>query len=126
VLKNRLGLENFTGRTVESVQQDVHATILVSNMETVLTRPAQRQLAARNSQRQYPAQVNRAVSFHAIKSHIIELLLGKQPTAEVVQQLEKLFSSNPVTVRSERRVPRRKRSAWRSYWWQRNVKKAVF
>lgn len=37
ILKSRLDLENFTGKTAESVYQDLHSCILVSNLEILLT-----------------------------------------------------------------------------------------
>jgi hypothetical protein len=126
LLKSRLDLEHFTGRSVEAVRQDVYATIFLSNLESVLTRPAQRQLAQASAQRQHAAQVNRAVSFHALKCHLIALLLSSQPPQQVLQKLERLFAGTPVTVRPNRIVPRRKISAWRSYWFQRHVRKSVF
>jgi hypothetical protein len=126
VLKGRLALENFSGKTVEAVRQDTFATVLLSNLESVITRPAQGQLDER-TQRQHPAQVNRAVAFHAIKAHLIALLLSQEPIASVLEQLEQVFLQNPCCVRKERAAPpRRKRSAWVSYQFQRNKKKAVF
>ena len=68
----------------------------------------------------------RSVSFHAIKSHIIELLASQEPLPQVVEKLQQLFLANPTTVRPERTVPRKKPSAWRSYYYQRNVRKTVF
>jgi hypothetical protein len=126
LLKGRLDLENFTGRSPEAVRQDVYATIFLSNLESVLTRPTQRQLAHSSSERQHACQVNRAVSFHALKFHMIELLLSQEPPHQVIQKLEGLFASTPVTVRPERKTPRKKPSAWRSYWFQRHVRKSVF
>jgi len=126
LLKSRLDLENFTGRSPEAVRQDVYATIFLSNLESVLTRPTQRQMTHASPQRQHPAQVNRAVSFHALKLHLIELLLSQEPPRQVVQKLERLFAGAPVTPRPRRRVPRKKVSAWRSYWFQRHVRKSVF
>ena len=126
LLKSRLDLENFTGRSPEAVRQDVYATIFLSNLESVLTRPTQRQMTHPSPQRQHPAQVNRAVSFHALKLHLIELLLSQEPPQQVVQKLERLFAGAPVTPRPRRRVPRKKVSAWRSYWFQRHVRKSVF
>jgi hypothetical protein len=126
LLKGRLDLENFTGRSPEAVRQDVYATILLSNLESVLTRPTQRQMANSASERQHACQVNRAVSFHALKLHIIELLLSQESPQQVIRKLEGLFAGAPVTVRSGRNVPRQKTSAWRSYWFQRHVRKSVF
>ena len=126
LLKSRLDLENFTGRSPEAVRQDVYATIFLSNLESVLTRPTQRRMADAEPQRQHPTQVNRAVSFHALKLYVIELLLSQEPPQQVVQKLERLFVGTPVTTRPSRTMPRKKLSAWRSYWFQRHVRKSVF
>lgn len=126
LLKGRLDLENFSGRSVESVQQDVHATILLSNLESVVTRSAQARMDQGSKRGRQPVQVNRAVSFHVLKSHLIELLASKLPTLEVLNRLEELFLHNPVLVRAGRKRPRRKRSAWRSYHYQRTRRKIVF
>ena len=126
VIKGRLDLENFTGRSREAVRQDFHATVFLSNLETILTRPAHRELTQKGQEHKYPKQVNHAVCFHAIKSRMIDLLLSAQPVESVVRELGKLFLANPVSVRPNRKPPRRKSSAWRSYRYQRNMKKAVF
>jgi hypothetical protein len=129
LLKGRLDLEHFSGRSPEAVRQDVYGTIFLSNLESVLTRPTQRRMAegcASSPERQHATQVNRAVSFHALKAHIIELLLSQAPPDQVIPRLERLFSGTPVTVRPKRKVPRKKASAWRSYWFQRHVRKSVF
>ena len=126
LLKGRLDLENFSGRSPEAVRQDVYATIFLSNLESVLTRPTQRQMTHSSSSRQHACQVNRAVSFHALKLHIIDLLLSQEPPQQVIRKLEGLFAGTPVTIRPSRKVPRKKASAWRSYWFQRHVRKSVF
>ena len=126
LLKGRLDLGNFTGLTPEAIQQDVYATVFVSNLESVLIAPANQQLKEHSATLQHPQQVNHAVSFHAIKSHIIALLTSQQPLPQIVSKLQELFLANPTTVRPERRVPRKKPSAWRSLHYQRHVKKIVF
>ena len=50
------------------------ATVLLSNVESVVVGPAHAQLSARTAGRAQPAQVNRAVSPHALKSRLIALL----------------------------------------------------
>jgi Transposase DDE domain len=125
-LKSRLDLENFTGQSVEAVRQDFHAAIFLSNLETILTRPAQEQLAQQSQSHEHPKQANHAVCFHALKNRLMELLLSQEPIPGVVLQLQELFLANPVSVRPRRKVPRQKVSAWRSYRYQRNVKKSVF
>lgn len=126
VLKGRLSLENFSGRTVEAIRQEVHATVFLSNLETVITRPAQQRLKQKDSERTFPAQVNHAVAFHAIKSQVIDLLMSRKPIAEVLQNLEAKFLQDPVSVRKGRKPPRKKPCGWVSYRFQRYAKKAVF
>jgi len=126
LLKGRLALEHFSGETVHAIEQDVLATIFLSNLESVLTQPAQAQLTERSQHCQHHQQVNRAVSFHALKACVIELLLSAQPVEQVLEKLRVLFVAHPVACRSERQVPRRPPSAWRSYHYQRNTRKAVF
>jgi Transposase DDE domain len=126
LVKGRLDLENFSGLSAEAVRQDVQATVFISNLESLLTRPAQEELRQPPEPRRHPAQVNRAVSFHALKSHIIQLLLSPEPTAQVLPKLHRLFLDNPVSHRPNRAAPRRKRSGWRSYYYQRSIKKSVF
>jgi hypothetical protein len=126
LVKGRLDLENFSGVSAEAIRQDLHATIFLSNLESVLIQPAQAQLRQASAQRVPPAQVNHAVSFHALKSQLIQLLLSAEPISQVLPKLPGLFLDNPVSSRPERKVPRKKKSAWRSYNYQRNTKKAVF
>jgi hypothetical protein len=126
LVKSRLDLENFTGLSAEAIRQDLYATIFLSNLESILIQPAQARLRQAAEQRKHSAQVNHAVSFHALKSRVIQLLLSGEPLHQVLPKLEGLFLDNPVSVRPGRKVPRKKQSAWRSYHYQRNTRKSVF
>ncbi len=126
LIKGRLDLENFTGLSAEAIRQDLHATIFLSNLESILIQPAQAQLRRASAQREHPAQVNHAVSFHALKSQIIQLLLSQEPIHQALPKLRRLFLDNPVSSRPKRKVPRQKQSAWRSYHYQRHTRKSVF
>ena len=125
-LKGRLDLENWSGRTEEAVRQDFQAMVFLSNLESVIAPAAQRQLTQNTAHCRLPAQINRAVSLHALKSQILGLLLGSRPIEKVLVKLERLFISNPVRVRKNRQAPRRPMSMHRSYHFQRKVKKIVF
>jgi hypothetical protein len=126
MLKGRLDLENWSGHTVEAVRQDVQAAVFVSNVESLLSQQAQEELSAEDGGRQYPAQVNRAVSYHALKERMLDLLWSQRPLKEVLEQLQRWMRSNPVSVRPQRQVPRRPQSFHRSYHHQRNLRKTVF
>lgn len=127
VLKGRLDLENFSGQSLEAVLQDVHAAVFLSNLESVIAAQAANALpVAGEGGRQYAAAINRAVSFHALKSRAIELLLGPAPVEQVLGELRTLFLANPVSVRPHRQPPRRAPSALRSHHFQKRVRKIVF
>ena len=127
MLKGRLALENFSGRTVEAVQQDVQAAVLLANLESVLSEPAQACLSEQSAKATHPLQVNRSTSYHSIKHQVLDLLYRDIPVPTVIDKLMKLFQGSPVAVRPNRKVPRRRKPSFhRSYHFQRRVKKAVF
>lgn len=126
VMKGRLDLENFSGQTAEAVRQDFHSTVLLCNLESVLTGPATAALKEHSDGHRHPKQVNRAVAFHALKDQLLELLYSDTPVEMVIGELQRLFVGSPVSVRAGRKVPRQKLSLGRSYHFQRRVKKIVY
>jgi hypothetical protein len=127
MLKGRLELENWSGKTLEAVRQDLHAAVLVSNLEALLSQEVQEQLESEHAQRVYPRKVNRADSYHALKELMLDLLWSQRPAPEVIRQIQQWMVQNPVSVRSDRAAPtRRTPSAYRSYHYQRRLKKTVF
>jgi len=126
LIKGRLDLENFSGETVEAVRQDFFATLLLCNLESLLSEPAAQALARQSAEQKQAKQVNRAVTYHALKVHLLDLLYSQLPAEQVIANLQQLFIGAPVSVRPQRKPPRRKLSLYRSYHYQRRVKKIVF
>jgi hypothetical protein len=126
VMKGRLDLENFSGRTPEAVRQDFHSTLLLCNLESVLTASTDAALQVASADHEHPKQVNRAVSFHALKDQLLPLLYSDLPAELVLAKLQQWFAGSPVSVRESRKVPRMKFSWPRSYHFQRRVRKIVF
>jgi hypothetical protein len=126
LLKGRLDLENWSGQTEEAGRQDVQAAVLVANVETLLSQEPQEILSAGDAGRQHPAQVNRAVSYPALKERLLDLLWSPRPLAEVLEEMQRWMEHTPVSVRPRRQVPRRAPSFHRSYHHQRHLRKSVF
>jgi hypothetical protein len=124
LLKTRLNLENFTGQGVESVRQDFFATIYLSGIESIITNIAQTILNRKLTK--YPQNVNRAVSFNAIKTEAFILLASDQPTDAVLKRMTTLFIKNPCSVRSHRNPPRKKTSARNLLNYHKRLKKQCF
>lgn len=118
-------MENFTGRTVEAIRQDFYSMILVSGLETILTADANKKL--RKKKTVHIQQVNKAVSFHAIKDRI--LLLISDPPNDFEQQVQRIFLLNPTLKRPKRLKEKERlslKSNVRSLHFQKFAGKAVF
>lgn len=125
-IKGRLALENFTGKTVESIYQDFWSTIFISNLETIMTEDIEEEMNANKPEENKMRKVNKAVSFNAIKNMAFEIFFNESNKAVVLSKLTKLFAMNPVVVRENREVIRKKTSPTRSLNFQKRMRKHVF
>jgi len=106
ILKNRLNIENFTGKSSEAVKQDFYSTIMVSNYESIMTAEAQKELQAKENNK-YDQKVNKAVSFNTIKNNVIELFLSNTDDLDdLFQKMDQLFLLNPSPIREKRTFER--------------------
>ena len=124
-IKSRLAVDNFTGRTVEAIKQDFFSTLFVSGLETILSAEVNGELAAKNTR--HRQQVNKAISFHAIKDFIILLMFDPPPDFE--ERVRRLFMINPTLYRPERIKEKERlslKSNARSLHFQKFARKVVF
>jgi uncharacterized HAD superfamily protein len=126
VLKTRLELENFSGQTVEAIKQDFHAAVFITGLETFFIEAAQTELQRRSSHNRYPQQVNKNVSFNAIKNHVLDLFYRETDETVILKQLTDLFLQKPIMVRQGRTVPRRKSHSRKLLHYHRRRKKICF
>lgn len=126
LIKGRLNLENFTGKTVESVKQDLWSTIFISNLGTILTEDIEDEMNSQLKDDQYEKKINKAVSFNAIKNMAFDILFNENDKSKVFERLELLFRTTPVSKRDDRSPLRKKMSTLRSYIFVRRIKKQVF
>ena len=124
ILKTRLNLENFSGKTAQSIYQDFYSTVYLTGLETILTADVNDKLSEKTGKNKQ--QVNHVVSFNAIKNQAIELLCSDESSDIVIERLEKLFLTNPVSVREKRKAPRKKRSSRHLLNFQKRLRKFTF
>ena len=125
-IKNRLCLENFTGKSAEAVKQDFYSTILLTNFETELTAEANLSLSKKTDNK-YEYKVNKAVSFYTIKNFAFELFLESTLSdQELRSKLTDIFLSAAVSVRKNRSFSRDKTSTRSSLNFGKYLKKCVF
>lgn len=121
ILKGRLDLENFSGRSASSVLQDFHASVFLTGVEAIFCEETNNELKDRNTVHDY--QVNKAVSFNAIKNRIFDLLLLDKPAGKIIDELDGLFLTNPVAIRKGRNPPRSSASDRKRFlFWKRERK----
>jgi len=107
LIKGRLNLENFTGKTALSVKQDFYATIFISGLESILTQEADLKLAKKSEDNVLNQTVNNMISFNGIKNHVIELFFDQNKPIEVVlETLTSWFMKTPTYTNRKREVPR--------------------
>lgn len=128
VLKGRLALENFTGKSVEAIKQDFWATIFISNLETIMTEPTQEKTNNKNLNAPNKSTINRAVSFNAIKNMVFDIFLNPDQTQSALEKLELIFATNTIYERPPRNPPRRplSKSLRKRYNFLKRSKKQVF
>lgn len=127
LLKSRLQIEHFTGKTVESVKQDFFAAIYISGLETLLIGKAQSILQERSQENKYPLQVNHAISFNSIKNHVFALLLETESDEQLLlDKLTQVFLRKPTAVRENRSFPRLKLTPSQGLQFHKRTKKICF
>jgi len=126
VLKERLKIDNLTGKTVHSVKQDFFATLFIMGLESILTQTAEVQLFDKYRQNKHRQTVNNMVSFNAIKNFMVELFYHCSPIQELMATLTSWFLKDPTYVKRERDVPRKKNSARVSLNYYKRVYKPCF
>jgi hypothetical protein len=103
LIKNRLSLENFTGQSALAVKQDFFATIFLTNYESMMTYDINQELKEKTKDNKYVQKVNKAVSFNIIKHKVFDLLYLDNPIDEMLEQMEKLFLTNTIVIRPNRK-----------------------
>jgi len=107
-MKSRLEIENFSGKSIESVYQDFHAKIFTMNLAAVLIRPAQEQVDREGSSEQaYRYQINFTYSLSCLKDTLVILFQRSRPH-ELLRELFQLFRRTVEPIRPHRSHPRKK------------------
>lgn len=103
-LKARLRIENFSGKTVLSVQQDFHAGILRGNLCSLLVLQAEARAKEKSKGRKHTYKVNWTEAFRVIREDLVALLIA--PTAKLLQTMLEFISDYIEIVRPGRSYPR--------------------
>lgn len=125
-LKGRLNLENFTGKSVETIKQDFWSTIFISNLESIMTEDIEEALNTDLTNGELKKSINKSVSFNAIKNLAFDIFATESDIDCIMDRLSKLFLMNTLVVRKGRKVDRNKVTDTRSLNYQKRARKHVF
>lgn len=126
LVKGRLCLENFTGKTVETAKQDFWSTIFITNIEAALTEKIEADINNNLDADQLRKKINRAVSFNAIKNMAFEIFSSGCELEKSLEQLTNLFKTGTIVQRKDRSPPRKEINFRKSYNYLKRNKKQVF
>lgn len=111
-LKNRLQIENFTGRTKIAIEQDFYATIFLSNMAELTKQHSdgiiQEKHQNKNLKHEYKTNINTLIG--TLKDKLVMILLEDDPviSGKMFDNIMKKISKNMIPIRAGRKNPRKK------------------
>ena len=105
VQKNILQLESFSGLTVQAVLQDFYATVMMTNLHSVLIKDAQQTIEDNPKERKYPMKVNKNKSFGKLKVNLVSLFINNDAAA-ILQKLHDHFVKDLIPIRKGRSFKR--------------------
>lgn len=105
-LKNKLKVENFSGYSNQSIMQDFHAAIFVSNVQTLIISELTDEINEQTKGTKYKYKVNNNLSYGFLKDRIVTLFSSKNNMDETINELKHLLKKHLVPIRPNRSNPR--------------------
>ena len=112
--KCRIEIENFSGKSVESVYQDFHAKVFALNLTAAITHPAQEVIAEQSEQKKHPYRINFTHALSKMKDSLV-LLFIRSSIIELLKKLHSLFIATIEPIRPGRKYPRKNRVQKRDF-----------
>ena len=107
VLKLRVEVENWSGKSPLSIYQDFHAKVFTATLTAILAQPAQAVVAQQSQAKQYTYQVNFAHLLSKMKDTIV-LLLRRTLITDLLASLWQIMLRTVEPIRPGRKYPRHK------------------
>ena len=107
LLKSRIEIANFTGKSVEAVKQDFYARVFIANLTAMLASPVHEEITEKHKNSKLAYQINWTQALAKMKNSGI-LLFFREQVMDIIHKLHKLFLENVCAVRPGRTFPRKK------------------
>lgn len=103
--KNVLQIEEFSGQSVKSIEQDFYLSTFVLNLQSLLEKQCESQVEQKNTERVLNYKINKNVSIGSMKHRIVKLFTIENPE-KVLIELQKIFLESLEPIRPGRSAPR--------------------
>ena len=108
-MKSWIQIENFSGKSVESVYQDFYAKVFAKNLTATVASTTSKDIDAAYKTRKYLYQINYAQAYAEMKRMIPLLFLrSKEAVSEIISSLREFLIQAVEPVRPGRKFPRKK------------------
>jgi hypothetical protein len=119
-LKNQFEIENFSGVTTTVIEQDFYATILLSNMASLIEQDALEEMQKKNAHKtlKYDEyKINHNILVGKLKNNLVEIILEEDDAKkdEMFQRLIAELERNIIAVIPGRSFKREKKSKANKY-----------
>lgn len=110
-LKNKLQIENFTGDTPHTVEQDFYASMYLSNMASIAKAEANQKIVENNKGKnlKYEYKVNTNILIGKLKNSLVLMLLeeNEKKRSKMLTKIIREISRNVIPIRPNRSNPRK-------------------
>jgi hypothetical protein len=110
-IKNKLQVENFTGKTVIAIEQDFYATMYLTNMVALAKKDANEviQENSKNKNLKFEYKVNTNVLIGKLKDTLITMLIIKNPwkRSKILKSIQSEIEKNIIPIRPGRKFVRK-------------------
>ncbi len=107
-LKQWLEIENFSGKSALSVQQDFYAKILAANLTALMTTASQKNISKKNKHLKLKYKVNFAQAISKLKHKMVHLILHAGTNIKpLIEQTICYIGKTIEAVREGRTAPRK-------------------
>ena len=110
VMKSRIEIGNWSGKSVLSVYQDFHAKVFSKNFTAMLAHSTSEQIESRSYDLKYKYQLNITQALSKMKDTIVILLNRPRCAAEkLLIKLRNIFIKTVEPIRPGRKFPRKQK-----------------
>lgn len=117
LLKNRVELENFSGKTARAIQQDFHAKIFLMTLCATYAHPIEEKVKEEykaDKERVHDQKINRTNALSMTQEILVSVFIRKQ-YVKALAAFDEIVSKTREIIRPKRRNPRRIMSGKKGY-----------